>query len=104
MFGPGFLEKASKKIEVEKTPAKVTNLGQHQNLKRGRYTNDKSDLRNILLKGALVRCGNTKNRPPQPHTQFNKFSREKRYFHPGELSQRFLKDTKKVYKDKPADQ
>ena len=36
LFGPGFLEKASKRIEVEKTLDKVTNSGHPQNPKRGR--------------------------------------------------------------------
>jgi hypothetical protein len=48
LFGPSFLEKASKRLEVEKTLSKPP----PQNTKRGRYENDKSDLRSFLSKGA----------------------------------------------------
>ena len=48
LFGPGFLEKASKRIEAEKTLAKVN----RPNAKRPRYEADKSDLRSFLSKGA----------------------------------------------------
>ena len=100
LFGPGFLEKASKRIEVEKTLDKVVRTGQAQGNKRGRYESDKSDLRSFLSKGASVRCGNTKNCQPYPHSAFNKFSRGGRYLRQGESSQRFL-NSKKT-KDKPA--
>lgn len=55
LFGPGFLEKASKRIEVKKTLAKLTNSGQPPNPKRGRYSSDRSDLRHFLAKGGSVR-------------------------------------------------
>ena len=81
LFGPGFLEKASKRLEVEKTLAKVTKpppqLG-----KRGRYEHDKSDLRSFLSKGASVQYGNTKNRRQQPYM----FSRGKGFRHQEESS------------------
>jgi hypothetical protein len=77
LFGPGFLEKASKRLEVEKTLSKVTKPP-IQNTKRGRYENDKSDLRSFLSKGASVQYGNAKNRSPQPYT-FSRFQRGRRY-------------------------
>lgn len=92
LFGPGFLEKVSKRIEAEKTLAKVTKSGQPPNPKRGRYDSDRADARSFLSKGASVRCGNTRNRQQQPHS-FSRFNRGRNYFKPGELSQRFLKKT-----------
>ena len=58
LFGPGFLEKASKRMEVDKTLEKVTRQGKttHPN-KRARYENDKGDLRRFLSRGASARCG-----------------------------------------------
>lgn len=103
LFGPGFLEKASKRIEVEKTLAKVTRSGQPPNPKKGRYDNDRSDLRNFLSKGASARCGSTRNRQQQPHS-FNRFSRGRKYFQPGESTQRFLKDAKKTTTKDRSDQ
>ena len=61
LFGPGFLEKASKRLEVEKTLSKVFK-GTPQPSKRGRYESDKSDLRSFLARGASVQYGNAKNR------------------------------------------
>lgn len=104
LFGPGFLEKASKRLEVEKTLAKVAKAGQPPNAKKGRYEHDRSDLRSFLSKGASARCGNTKDRPFQPHTSYNRFNRGRQYFRQGDSSQKFLKGTKKPHKDKPHDQ
>ena len=53
LFEPGFLEKASKRLEVEKSLDKVSNptkFGPQQ--KRSRYDKDKSDLGSFLAKGA----------------------------------------------------
>ena len=47
LFGSGFLEKASKRLEGEKTLSKVTKPPP-QNTRRGRYENDKSDLRSFF--------------------------------------------------------
>ena len=69
LFGPGFLEKASKRLEVEKTLSKVTKPP-IQNTKRGRYENDKSDLRSFFIQG---RFGSVREReeslPPTVHFQ-----------------------------------
>ena len=53
LFGPGFLGKASKRLEVEKTLDKVSNQGKiGRSQKRPRYGKDKSDLRSFLARGA----------------------------------------------------
>ena len=98
LFGPGFLEKASKRLEVEKTLAKVTKpLQQPGN--RGRYENDKSDLRSFLSKGASVQYGNTRNRRQQLYL----FSRGKG-FRRQEESNRKGKGKKPSFQDKTSDQ
>ena len=84
LFGPGFLEKASKRLEVEKTLAKVSNQGKSTQPanKKARYESDKEDLRSFLSKGASVSCGNTKNmRQNQPHNSYTRF-KSRRYFQP----------------------
>ena len=50
LFGPGFLEKASKRLEVENALDKVTTklVPQPKHL---RYDRDKSDLRGYLARG-----------------------------------------------------
>ena len=82
LFGPGFLEKASKRLEVEKTLSKVTNQGRPQGPppnKRGRYENDRTDLRSFLVKGASVRGGNAKSRQTTPFTSFTRFKNHRKY-------------------------
>ena len=82
LFGPGFLEKASKRLEVEKTLSKVTNQGRPQGPppnKRGRYDNDRTDLRSFLVKGASVRGGNAKSRQTTPFTSFTRFKNHRKY-------------------------
>lgn len=81
LFGPGFLEKASKRLEVEKTLAKVTNEGKpnQQGIKRPRYGYGNSRPGRFLSRGASVRSGNTRNRQPQPQSSYNQF-RSRRYF------------------------
>ena len=51
LFGPGFLEKASKRIEVDKTMEKVATPSHKggPSYKRARYENDKSDLRSFFI-------------------------------------------------------
>ena len=46
LFGPGFLEKASRRLEAEKTLSKVSSQGNKGGppSKKARYENDKSDL------------------------------------------------------------
>lgn len=55
LFGPGFLEKASRKIEAEKAIAKVTGnaLGSHKRP----YEEDPSDLCRFLSNGASAKYG-----------------------------------------------
>ena len=96
LFGPGFLERASKRLEVEKTLEKVAKAGQNPNPKRARFDTDR---RSFLSKGASARCGSRRNRQQQPHT-FNRFTRGKRYYQQGESSQKFLKDSRRANKDK----
>ena len=105
LFGPGFLEKASKRLEVEKTLAKVTKQAP-QSSKRGRFENDNSDLRSFLSKGASVQYGNAKNRPTQPYTfGFGRFQRGRRFhYQQGEPSQRGRSARRPRFQDKPSDQ
>ena len=57
LFRPGFLEKASKRLEAEKTLSKVSSQGNKGGppSKKARYENDKSDLRSVLARG-LLQC------------------------------------------------
>lgn len=77
LFGPGFLEKASKRLEVEKTLEKVSNEGKpgpRPPQKRPRYDRDTSDLRSFLAKGASARCGGSKTGCQyNPHSSYTKF-------------------------------
>ena len=99
LFGPGFLEKASKRIEVEKTLLKVTKSFP-QPTKKVRYENDKTDLRSFLAKGASVQYGNAKNRLSQPYIQ-NRFSRGR----PQDTFNRKGKAPRRVnFQDQPSDQ
>ena len=85
LFGPGFLEKASKRLEVEKTLDKVSNptkFGPQQ--KRPRYDKDKSDLRSFLAKGASAGGGSKNMRQTNPHTSYTKFRSGHRYFKPNQ--------------------
>jgi len=82
LFGPGFLEKASKRLEVEKTLDKVSNQGKssQQAHKKARFENDKSDLRSFLAKGASVVYGNSRiQRQSQPYNAYTRF-RNRRYY------------------------
>ena len=74
LFGPGFLELASKRIEMDKTMSKVS--GQPP-AKKFRYSNDKSDLRNFLAKGPRIQHGGRRAPKNQPYDQ--RF-RSKKYF------------------------
>ena len=103
LFGPGFLEKASKRLEVEKTLSKVTKPPP-QNARRGRYESDKSDLRSFLSKGASVQYGNVRNRQPQPYT-FSRFQRGRRYqYHQGGPNQKGKGPKKSSFQDRSSDQ
>ena len=80
LFGPGFLEKASKRIESERTLSKVAGRGSSSDppAKKARYANDKSDLRSFLSKGAPAPYGGRQQQCRQPYTA-NHFQRP-RYF------------------------
>ena len=80
LFGPGFLEKASKRIESERTLSKVAGHGSSSNppAKKACYANDKSDLRSFLSKGAPAPYGGRQQQRRQPYT-VNHFQRP-RYF------------------------
>ena len=100
LFGPGFLEKASKRLEVEKTLEKVstqTKFGPQQ--KRPRYDRDKSDLRSFLARGAWAQCGGPKNmRQTNPHSSYTKF-KSNRYFKPNPSRSDHIRTVEN--KDKP---
>ena len=69
----GFMEKASKRIETDKTIAKVmnSNKGLSPTNKR-RFSSDKSDLRHFLDRGASARYGSKKEKCHQLYTHFTK--------------------------------
>ena len=58
LFGPGFLEKASKKLEAEKALAKVSQDNSGGSRKRT-YEDDPKDLRRFLAKGSVWQQGET---------------------------------------------
>ena len=63
------MEKASKRIEADKTIAKVANAGKGPPpAKRRRFSSDKSDLRHFLDRGASARYGSKKEKRHQPYT------------------------------------
>ena len=84
LFGPGFLEKATKRVEADKALAKVTGQ-QAPATKRARFARDRSDLRSFLAKGAPVRYGDRNSQRHQPYTQ-RKFQTSK-YFQKQKPSQ-----------------
>ena len=72
LFGPGFLEKASKKLDADKALAKVVQEG-HNPRKRS-YEEDPNDLRRFLSKGTPAQYGGKgKQRQNKP---YNKNSRK----------------------------
>ena len=75
LFGPGFLEKASKRIEVDKTMEKVATPSHKggPSYKRPMYENDKSDIRSFLSKGAPAKYGGRKYQRQQLHYPQNRF-------------------------------
>ena len=79
---PGFLEKASKKLEVDKTISKVSQPSSSgPSAKRSKYTRDNSDLRSFLAKGAPARYGSGKFQRRQPYQPPAKF-RSQKYYQP----------------------
>ena len=80
LFGPDFMEKASKRIEADKTIAKVagSNKGAPPSKER-KYSNDKNDLRHFLDKGASARYGSKKDKRQQPYNSYTNFQSNKYY-------------------------
>ena len=68
LFGSGFLERASKRMEEEKALAKVTG-SRPPRRKRQRTTQDPNDLRRFLERGAPARYGGRKPQRQQPYSQ-----------------------------------
>jgi len=65
LFGPGFLDKASKRIDIEKAMAKVVQEGSGS---RKRPLSDPTDLRHFLSKGAPAQYGSKgKQRQSKPY-------------------------------------
>ena len=81
LFGPGFLEKASKRLEAEKTLARVSDQGRGGGppAKKSRFANDKSDLCSFLSKGAPAQYGGRRLQRRQPYSSFSRFQGP-RYF------------------------
>jgi len=79
LFGPGFPEKASKKLELNKTIAKASQSSGSQAAKRARFSKDSSDLRSFLAKGASTWYGGGKFQCQQPYQAPHRFQ-SKRYF------------------------
>ena len=81
LFGPGFLEKASKRIEVDKTMDKVptSNNKAGPSNKKASYENDKSDLRSFLSKDTTAKYGSRKNQRHQSYNSYNRFQSRKYY-------------------------
>lgn len=90
LFGPGFLDKASKKVEVDKTMSKMAPPPS----KKGKYAQDKSDLRSFLAKGFPARYGNGKPSRPLPYQPPRKFQSRK-YFQDNRPSPRDKRNASK---------
>jgi len=78
LFGPGFLEKASRRLEVDKTIRKVSQSGAPP-AKKTKFSKDSSDLRHFLDKGATARYGGGKFQRQQPYQPPKRFQ-TKKYF------------------------
>ena len=70
LFGPGFLEKASKKLDADKAMAKVT--GSPTDNRKRPYEEDPTDLRSFLGKGAPAHGGSGNQHQQKPYNQQNK--------------------------------
>ena len=64
LFGPGFLEKASKKLEADKALEKVTDPGVSR---KRNFQENSEDLRSFLSKGAPAKYGGRKVQRLQPY-------------------------------------
>lgn len=71
LFGPGFLEKASKRLEAKKTLSKAVGQGSKGGPpnKKPHYDNDTSDLQRFLSKGASAQYGGKKTQHPHAAVQ-----------------------------------
>jgi len=76
LFGPTFVEKASKKLEADKALAKVSykpQSAQSSSSRKRSYEEDPSDLRRFLSKGAPAQYGGKgKQRLQKPYSQSKK--------------------------------
>ena len=71
LFGPGFLEKASKKLDADRAMAKV--VSNPPNNRKRPYEEDPTDLRSFLGKGAPAHGGRGKQRQYKPYNQQGNF-------------------------------
>ena len=67
LFGPGFLEMASKRIELDKTMSKVAAQPAPPPAKRQKFSEDRSDLRSFLARGPSAQYGSRRVRSYQPY-------------------------------------
>ena len=72
LFGPGFLEKASKKLETQKALVKVSADLTSSCKRQGDPTDDKSDLCQFLSRGAPAKYGSRSQRRSKPYKQLYK--------------------------------
>jgi len=93
LFGDSFMEKAAKRIEEEKTLAKFTNSPKEPPPpKRRKYTQDPTDLRRFLEKGAPAQYGSRKHQRQQP---YNHNQNRKQNFKRSQPQQQFRPPNKK---------
>lgn len=80
LFGPGFLEKASKKLDTDKALAKV--VGEGYNPRKRSFEEDPNDLRRFLSKGAPAQYGGKgKQRQTKPYNTKPYNNNSKKYPH-----------------------
>ena len=80
LFGPGFLEKASKRIEASRTLDKVSyNPSRLPPKKKARFDNDKDDLRHFLSRSGSTWYGGRKSQRQHLYTSYTKFQPSRLY-------------------------
>lgn len=68
LFGPGFLEKASKRLEIDKSRIDYVSASSAPPPKRLKYNNDQSDLQTFLSKGPRTQySGRRVQKKKQPY-------------------------------------
>ena len=79
LFGPGFLEKTTKRLEAEKASSKVTSQGRGGGPppKRARFKNDRNHLRSFLSRGPPAQYGGRKVQCQQPYSSYTRFQSPK---------------------------